>query len=360
MQPLAPNSTIGILGGGQLARMMALAASNLGFRVHIYAPEKDSPAFDVTRYSTCAAYDDELQLAKFAAVVDVITYEFENIPLSTVEFLDALTPVHPKPSALKIAQDRILEKTFAQTQGLTPPKFAAINTANDFAPALSQVGLPAVLKTTRFGYDGKGQRKINVAEDLATAFAALNNVPCILEAFIPFEAEVSMIAARDMNGHVKCYDLVENIHEHHILARSIVPSQYAQALEKLAQKAAEDLLHGFNYVGIMAIEFFAVRGNNNALSLYFNEIAPRVHNSGHWTQTATLTCQFEQHMRAIAGWPLGDTTRFAAIEMHNILGATAQDSQKFAALPNTKLTLYGKTKAVEGRKMGHFTTLINK
>lgn len=355
MAALPPLSTIGILGGGQLGRMLALAAANLGFRVHIYAPEADSPAFDVTRFSTCAAYDDFAALEVFAKACDVITYEFENIPLATVEFLEGLKPVFPRAAALKVAQDRLQEKAFAQNFGLNVPPFAAVLCDDDFAPALADVTLPAVLKTARMGYDGKGQRKISTASDLATVFAELGSVACILEQFVNFEAEISIIAARGQNGDIQVYDLVENVHEHHILARSIVPSRYAEALTERARTYAQDLLNGLDYVGVLAMEFFVVRDENNTLTLYFNEMAPRVHNSGHWTMTATHTCQFEQHIRAIAGWPLGSTRRHAALEMHNILGDESGNWAQYAAERTTKLTLYGKTEAKAGRKMGHLT-----
>ncbi len=353
MDALKPLSTIGILGGGQLGRMLALAASNLGFRVHIYAPEADSPAYDVTRFFTCAAYDDQTALAEFAATCDVITFEFENIPLSTIEFLETLAPVHPNSAALRVAQDRLNEKNFAQQHGLNVGAFAAISHPSDFAPALQAIGAPAVLKTVRMGYDGKGQQIIRSADDAPAAWAHLGNVACIYEQFINFEAEVSIIAARGHNGSVAIYDLVENIHEHHILARSIVPTHYGAELHAQAAGYATRVLEQLNYVGVLAIEFFVVRTADDTLNLYFNEMAPRVHNSAHWTQLATHTCQFEQHIRAVAGWPLGATTRFAPVELRNILGDDIENFATDAAAPNAKLVLYGKSDVKAGRKMGH-------
>lgn len=348
---LPPGSTIGILGGGQLGRMLALAAARLGLRSHIYCPDPASPAFDVTPYKTVAAYDDQAALAGFASQVDVITYEFENVPAATAEFLAALKPLRPGANALAISQDRLAEKTFLQARNIAVAPFAPVHSQADLDAALVRLGTPAVLKTTRMGYDGKGQRVIRSLEEAASAFEALNPKPLVLEAFIPFEREISVVVARGLSGDVRDFDAAENIHRNHILKTSTVPAGIGPALAMHASRAAKAIVIALNYVGVLGVEFFVVN-QGGRMSLLVNEIAPRVHNSGHWTEAVCVTDQFEQHIRAVAGWPLGDATRLADVVMENLIG----DEAEIGPTPlgtGAQLHLYGKTEARAGRKMGH-------
>lgn len=348
---LRPGSTIGILGGGQLGRMLALAAARLGLRSHIYCPDPASPAFDVTPYKTLAAYDDRAALTAFASQVDVVTYEFENVPAATAEFLAALKPLRPGANALAISQDRLAEKTFLQARNIAVAPFAPVHSQADLDAALVRLGTPAVLKTTRMGYDGKGQRVIRRLEEAASAFEALNPKPLVLEAFIPFEREISVVVARGLSGEVRDFDAAENIHRNHILKTSTVPAGIGQALAMHASRAAKAIVIALNYVGVLGVEFFVVN-QGGRMSLLVNEIAPRVHNSGHWTEAVCVTDQFEQHIRAVAGWPLGDVTRLADVVMENLIG----DEAEVGPTPlgaGAQLHLYGKTEARAGRKMGH-------
>ncbi|MFO1035122.1 MAG: 5-(carboxyamino)imidazole ribonucleotide synthase, partial [Hyphomicrobiales bacterium] len=315
MAALPPGSTIGILGGGQLARMLALAAARLGLKCHIYAPEADSPAFAVAAAHTVAAYDDAAALTDFARAVAAVTYEFENVPVAAVQLLEGLIPVRPGSKALAVAQDRLKEKSLARQLGAMTAQFAPVTTAEDMAAAVKLVGLPAILKTTRMGYDGKGQAKINGPEDVAAGFAAMKGAAAILESFVRFEREISVIAARGADGQVAVYDVVENVHRNHILHTSTVPAQVSAELAAEAVYVAQRFLEALDYVGVLGVEFFA-----DGDLLYVNEIAPRVHNSGHWTMDACLVSQFEQHMRAVAGWPLGATRRHSNVVMTNLLG----------------------------------------
>jgi 5-(carboxyamino)imidazole ribonucleotide synthase len=352
MLALPPGATIGILGGGQLGRMLALAAAPLGFRCHIYALEAESPAFDVAAARTVAAFDDEDALKAFAAAVDVITYEFENVPFETASFLEARRPVRPGSKALRVAQDRLKEKTLARDLKVPVAPFAAIDSAGDFKAALKEVGLPAVLKTRRLGYDGKGQIKIKKAEDAEAAFAALKGVPCILEAFVEFTAEVSIIGARQGRQFV-VYDAVENVHKNHILHTSTVPAELSPRTSERTAHQVHDIAQALDYCGVLAAEFFVTEHEK----LLFNEIAPRVHNSGHWTMDACLVSQFEQHIRAICGWPLGTCSRHSDVVMTNLIGDEAAEWKKLASKPLTAVHLYGKSEARPGRKMGHINRL---
>jgi 5-(carboxyamino)imidazole ribonucleotide synthase len=347
---LKPGSVVGILGGGQLGRMLALAGHRLGVRSHIYCPDPHSPAFDVTPLRTVAAYDDEAALARFAAEVDVITYEFENVPARTAELLARLKPLRPGARALAVAQDRIAEKTFLTGVGVPVAPFAPVDSPATLAVALSSLGYPSVLKTTRLGYDGKGQRILRSAEDLDTAFAALEPKPLVLERFIPFEREISVIVARAVSGPVAAYDPAENLHQHHILKTSTVPATLSAASAAEAIGIATTIVNALEYVGVLGVEFFVLADG----ALLVNEIAPRVHNSGHWTEAVCITDQFEQHMRAVLGWPLGDPTRLADVVMENLVG------DEIAAIParlgaGQRPHAYGKTEARPGRKMGHIT-----
>lgn len=349
--------TIGILGGGQLGRMLAMAAARLGFRTHIYCPDPQSPAFDVTRWHTCAPYEDKVALAQFADAVDIITYEFENIPDETVDFLGARKPLHPSAKALRISQDRILEKTFlAELTSVAP--FRKVESREDLTAAIESIGLPAVLKTTRFGYDGKGQRIIRATEDADAAFAELSGQTLILESFIDFTHEISVIVARSLNGETAAYDPAENVHKNHILDTSTVPASISQETAARAHNLAIQIVGELDYVGVMGIEFF-ISQYKAMPKLLVNEIAPRVHNSGHWTEAVCVTDQFEQHIRAIAGLPLGDTSRLADVQMKNLIGADIENMLDGSARLRRPHD-YGKAEARPGRKMGHINRILGR
>jgi 5-(carboxyamino)imidazole ribonucleotide synthase len=352
---LAPGSTIGILGGGQLGRMLALAAAKLGLKSHIYCPDPQSPAFDVTPLKTVAAYDDVEALKAFAAQVDVITYEFENVPAATAEVLAGLKPLRPGASALAISQDRLAEKSFLASKNIPVAPYRAVHSLEDLQQAVSELGLPAVLKTTRLGYDGKGQRVLREAGDAEAAFAELQPHPLVLEGFVPFEKEISVVVARGLDGTVRAFDPAENVHRHHILHTSTVPASIAPGVEKHAQMLAKVIVVALDYVGVLGVEFFVVPGERQTLVV--NEIAPRVHNSGHWTEAVCLTDQFEQHIRAIAGWPLGDPRRMADVVMQNLVGDEV-DIVPDGIDGDTQPHLYGKAEARPGRKMGHINKIV--
>ncbi len=354
---LKPGATIGILGGGQLARMIALAAAPLGLKAHIYAPEAGNPAFDVASTCTQAAYDDLAALERFARSVDVVTYEFENVPVYTADFLAGHVPVHPGAKALGITQDRLEEKTFVSRLGIETAPFAAVNSVAELEQALEEIGRPAVLKTRRFGYDGKGQVIIREGDDLTAAFAAIGHQPAILEGFVPFECEVSVVAARTEDGRFAAYEVTQNEHRHHILYRSTVPAEVTPAVEAVSREIARRIGEALGYVGVFAVEMFLVVVDGTQ-GLIVNEIAPRVHNSGHWTLDGAVTSQFEQHVRAIAGWPLGAVERLGRVEMTNLIGDEADDWLAVLEEPGAHLHLYGKEEARPGRKMGHVTRIF--
>ncbi len=351
---LKPSATIGILGGGQLGRMLALAAARLGLRCHVYSPEKDSCAFDVVKTSTCAAYEDERALSRFAAAVDVVTYEFENVPAKTATLLGKRKQVAPDPKVLEITQDRLIEKNFIAELGIGTAPYAPVHSATQLADAIGKVGLPAVLKMRQFGYDGKGQAMIAKAGEPAAAWRHLRNVPCILEGFVAFEREVSVVAARGKDGQVECFDVTENEHRDHILKISRVPAKVPAPLAAEAQRIATRIAKAFDYVGVLAVEMFVVK-QGRARTLLVNEIAPRVHNSGHWTIDGASVSQFEQHIRAVAGWPLGKPLRLGKVEMTNLIGAEVNDASQWLTAPGASLHLYGKGEPRPGRKMGHAT-----
>ncbi|MEQ1652141.1 MAG: 5-(carboxyamino)imidazole ribonucleotide synthase [Hyphomicrobium sp.] len=361
MTALPPGSTIGILGGGQLGRMLALAASRLGLKSHIFAPETDSPAFDVAAARTIAAYDDEAALTAFAKAIDVATYEFENIPAKTVEFLNAFVPVRPGAKALACAQDRINEKTLARELGAMTADFATIDSLADLQAVLDGgFAIPSVLKTRRMGYDGKGQAKILKRADAADAWSAMRDQPSILESFVPFQFEVSVVAARGVDGEFRAFDVTENEHRNHILYRSLAPARISEKARDEAIAIARRIAERLDYAGVFAIEFFALT-SDVATTLYVNEMAPRVHNSGHWTQDGCETSQFEQHIRAVAGWPLGSTKMTSpGAEMINLIGDDILAWQQIAAAPGSYLHHYGKKDARPGRKMGHVNRRLAK
>jgi 5-(carboxyamino)imidazole ribonucleotide synthase len=351
-KPLQPGSTIGILGGGQLGRMLALAAAQLGMKCRIYAPTGDNPAFDVAANHTIAAYDDMNALKAFAGACDVITYEFENVPGDAAAYFEDAAVLAPGAKALKVSQDRALEKAFIRDLGIEVAPFAVIDSLNDLKTAVQTIGLPCVLKTRRFGYDGKGQVKITEAGDCPSAWDQIKAAPAVLEGFVHFHTEVSVIAARGWDGEVASYDLTENAHQNHILHTSTVPAHVPAGLDADAKAIAEKVVTALSYVGVMGVEMFVSCGR-----LIVNEIAPRVHNSGHWTMDACLVSQFEQHIRAICGWPLGDTFRHSDVVMQNLLGHEAERWKHHAGLSGTSIHLYGKAEARPGRKMGHINTL---
>jgi len=348
---------IGILGGGQLGRMLSLAASRLGMRTHIFCPDPNSPAFEVTPHRTVAEYDDEVALAAFADAVDAITYEFENVPAATAEFLAARKPLRPGANALAISQDRLAEKEFLASKNIPVAPYRAVKTLADLDTAIDSLGLPAVLKTTRLGYDGKGQRVIRQRDEAAAAFAELEPKPLVLEAFVPFDKEVSIVVARNMAGEVRAFDAAENVHRNHILHTSTVPANIPPGVEKHAAMLAKVIVVALDYIGVLGVEFFVIPGERPTLMV--NEIAPRVHNSGHWTEAVCLTDQFEQHIRAVLGWPLGDPARMADVVMENLVG------DEVGIVPagldgNTQPHLYGKTEVRVGRKMGHVNRITRR
>jgi 5-(carboxyamino)imidazole ribonucleotide synthase len=350
-----PGSTIGIVGGGQLGRMLAMAAAQLGYRCHIYAPNAGCVAAEVAADFSEGAFDDEDALAGFATAIDVATYEFENIAAAPLAALSARVKLHPSVEALSIAQDRLEEKTFIQRHGGQPAPFAAVADRASLETALAAIGAPAILKTRRFGYDGKGQARIDAPGGADAAWDAVRGAPCVLEGFVRFDAEFSILLCRNSGGEVAVWPAPRNRHEDGILAASTVPADQDLAVaiadgEALARRVADSL----DYVGVMAMEFFAVGG-----AAIFNEMAPRVHNSGHWTIEGARTSQFENHIRAICGLPLGATGLAAPrVEMRNLIGDEILDWREILADPDAHLHLYGKGEARPGRKMGHVTRLL--
>ncbi len=346
--PLPLGATIGILGGGQLGRMLSVAASRLGFKTHIFEPGANPPAGHVADQVTTAPYDDDTALTDFAGAVDVITYEFENIPTSALDTLERLRPIHPNRRALATSQDRLTEKEFLQSLGLNTAPFATVDTLDDLTTALETTGTPAILKTRRFGYDGKGQARIMTTGDAAKAHADMAGAPSLLEGFVDFSHEVSVIAARNQQGDIACYDPGQNVHVDGILRTTTVPATLTTAQTTDAVLLAARILNELDYVGVMGVELFVT-----PQGLIVNEFAPRVHNSGHWTQNGCAIDQFEQHIRAVAGWPLGDGKRHSDVTMENLIGDDMDTVPTLAAEPNTALHLYGKAETKPGRKMGH-------
>ncbi len=351
--PLQPGSTIGILGGGQLGRMLSVAAARLGFRTHIFDPGTNPPAADTAHSLTTAPYDDHAALTVFAQAVDVVTYEFENVPTAALDVIEAIIPIRPGRDALRISQDRLTEKTFLQDLGLRVAPFADVPDIGALDAAIARIGCPAILKTRRFGYDGKGQSRIMSPQDVNAAFADMADTPAILEGFVDFSLEVSVIAARGLGGDVACFDPGENIHRDGILHSTTVPSRLTTAQRTDAVLLAAKILNALEYIGVLGVELFVT-----SEGLIVNEIAPRVHNSGHWTQNGCAIDQFEQHIRAIIGWPLGDGSRHADIVMENIIGNDVDRLAEFASRPDTAIHLYGKADTKPGRKMGHVNRIM--
>ncbi|WP_072387443.1 5-(carboxyamino)imidazole ribonucleotide synthase [Hyphomicrobium sp. CS1BSMeth3] len=356
--PLAPHSVIGILGGGQLAKMLVQAAAELGFRSAVYSDDW-GPALDIAASHLIGPYDNLARLDEFARAVDVVTYEFENVPVIAAEHLARRVPVRPGPQALRVAQDRSTEKAFISDLGIPVAPFAAIRDAGDLAAASKTMAdwkVPGILKTSRLGYDGKGQAGVAGPDDLAAAFASLGSVPAVLERRIDFAFEISVLAVRALDGSLACYDAPRNTHEGGILRRSLVPSGVPAVIEAQACNVAGHIATALDYVGVLGVEMFYL-GEQSATPLLVNEIAPRVHNSGHWTMDACAVSQFENHIRAITGWPLGSTARHSDAEMRNLIGHDADDWPALAADRDLCLHLYGKREARPGRKMGHVTRL---
>lgn len=348
-EPLAPGATIGILGGGQLGRMLALAAAQLGLRCHIYDPAEAPCAAQVSDRVTRAGWGDAAALARFAGEVDVVTYEFENVGLAAIDALAAHVPVRPGRRALEVAQDRAAEKAFLSGIGLRVAPWAAVDDAGGLAHALREIGAPAILKTRRFGYDGKGQVRLGTGDAAEKAWREIDGEASVLEGFVAFEREISVIAARGLDGEVVAYDPGENVHRDGILHSTTVPAAVSAGIAQDAVLIAGRVLHALDYVGVIGVELFV-----SPDGLVVNEIAPRVHNSGHWTQDGCLIDQFEMHVRAIAGWPLGDGARHSDAVMTNLLG---EDCYLAAGLTGVGVHLYGKGAARQGRKMGHYTRL---
>ena len=356
-KPLKPGDTIGILGGGQLGRMLALAAARLGLKCQVFSPDPDSPAFDVVLNGTCAEYADVEALELFAADCDVITYEFENVPGATALVLASRRPVVPERRILETTQDRLTEKDFIAGLGIATALYADVTSAEGLRTAIARLGLPAVLKTRRFGYDGKGQIKLREGCDVAQVWDDLGTKAAILEGFVPFEREISVIAARGRDGQVECFDVTENEHRDHILRVSRAPAAIPDALAAQARAIAEKIAAALDYVGVLAVEMFVVPGVDGP-SLLVNEVAPRVHNSGHWTLDGASVSQFEQHIRAVAGWPLGKPVRLGdTVSMTNLIGDDILDHARWLQVPGATVHLYGKRRARPGRKMGHVTQI---
>mgnify|MGYP003700363577 CR=1 FL=1 len=345
-----PGSTIGILGGGQLGRMLALAAARLGYRCHVFEPGGACPAGDVARH-TAADWDDRGALEAFAGAVDVITLEFENVPVETVDFLSGLKPVRPSGDALRVAQDRAAEKRFLNEAGVETAPWAEIAHEEELVDALARIGRPAILKTARFGYDGKGQIVIREGDNPASAWAALDGRRAVLEGMVDFSLEVSVLAARTPDARIACYEPVENRHRDGILHKTIVPAPIDPDVAERAVETATKLVSAMNYVGLLAVEMF-VMPDGRVLA---NEIAPRPHNSGHWTIDGAVTSQFEQTVRAICGLPLGETGRIGSAEMTNLIGEEVEAWPQLLEEPGARLHLYGKAETRPGRKMGHVT-----
>ena len=356
-EPLPPGSVIGIVGGGQLGRMLSVAASRLGLKTHIFNDEPNAPAFDVAAASTVGAYNDASVLSGFADRVDVVTCEFENVPAEALHVAAEKASVFPPAKSFAVAQDRLTEKDFISGLDIPVAPYAKVDSLEDLQEGLSRVRTPALLKTRRFGYDGKGQIPIQALSEAESAFGKMDGAPCLLEGMVPFQREVSVIAVRSQDGETRFYDLVENVHQGGILATSRVPAAVSQSTVFEARQIAGRIAEALGHVGVLCVEMFQ---REETPSLVVNEIAPRVHNSGHWTLDACLVSQFENHIRAICGWPLGDVSRHSNAVMTNLIGEDVSAWRSLAAEPGAALHLYGKGEARPGRKMGHVTRVAPK
>lgn len=358
MKPLETGDTIGLVGGGQLARMLAIAASRLGFRTVVLEPQPDCPAAQTTNRQIVASYDDSDALDEMAACCNVITYEFENVSYDAMNRLAKKTIILPRPVALEVSQDRFAEKKFLNENGIKTAPWHLVDDRHTLIAGLEQLGGKGILKTRRFGYDGKGQVRLDQPnrEQIDKIYEDFSNTPTILEGVVPFIKEISVIAARDHNGNIRFYDCPENVHQNGILRTSTVPASVDKVVSDAAQIATTVILRELDYIGVIGVEFFVLEDG----SVLVNELAPRVHNSGHWTEAACLVSQFEQHIRAIAGLPLGGTERHSNCVMENLIGNDIDKLPKLLEEPQTLIHLYGKTEVRNGRKMGHATRLTGK
>ncbi|TDQ83238.1 5-(carboxyamino)imidazole ribonucleotide synthase [Dongia mobilis] len=352
-QVLAPGSVIGILGGGQLGRMSALAAARLGYKVHVFSPEIDGPAAQVAWKNTVAAYDDLAALEAFADAVDVVTFEFENIPAAAAEKLAARKPTRPAPRVLHITQERLREKRFLEGIGVPVTAFREVGSAAELPAAVKAIGTPSILKSASFGYDGKGQVRIDAGTDLDAAWTKMGGSVAILEGFVDFECEISVIVARNPQGDVALYEPARNHHKHHILDTSTVPAGIPLKIAHAAEAIARQIAGGIDLIGLLAVEMFVARDGR----VIVNELAPRPHNSGHWSLDGAVTSQFEQHVRAVCGLALGNPARHSDTVMTNLIGDEVETWPQLLADPDVKLHLYGKAEARPGRKMGHWNRL---
>lgn len=357
--PILPNSTIGVLGSGQLGRMFAIAARRMGYRVHTFSPGSDTPTGQVADYEVTAPYEDLDAVRAFARGIDVVTFEFENVPAATVEAVAEIVPVHPRGEVLYVTQNRRREKTFLAEHAFPVTPFRHIRTLEELTKAVAELGLPSILKTAGFGYDGKGQSRIKTADDIGPAFEKLCGNEAVLEAFVDFEKEVSVVGARDEEGNFAHYGVIENSHANHILDISFAPALLSEMVYKEAIEISRSVLETLDVVGVMCVEFFLTKDEK----LLINELAPRPHNSGHLTVDACVTSQFEQQLRAVCGLPLGSTEFFRPAAMANLLGDLWEKGEpnwiKAFEFPGIKLHLYGKAEARPGRKMGHLTALAD-
>lgn len=352
-EALVPGQVIGILGGGQLGRMLAMAAARLGLKVHIYEPGANPPAGEVSSAVTTAPYEDEVSLRAFAESCDVVTYEFENVPANALDLIESHVEIRPNRRALAVSQDRLTEKNFLAEIGLRPAPYANVTNEAEMAAAVEQIGIPSILKTRRLGYDGKGQARLRSIDDAADAFAAMAGADAVLEGFVEFECEISVIAARDQNGRTACFEPGENVHKDGILHTTTLPASIDEGMRNEAIQIAERILSELDYVGVLGVEMFVTRDG-----LVVNEIAPRVHNSGHWTEAGAVIDQFEQHIRAVAGWPMVDPIRHSDVTMMNLIGDDVERVPEFAKEDGARIHLYGKADVKPGRKMGHVTWVL--
>lgn len=356
-QSLPPGSTIAIFGGGQLGRMLAMAAARLGMRTRVFSDRPDDPAFDVSHQCHCGSFGDPQLIASFVDGADAVTYEFENVPLDAIDAVVALAPVRPGRRALAVTQDRLAERQFLERLSVPVATYQQVASLADLELAASRIGLPAILKTRRLGYDGKGQVRVEKAADLSEAWTTIAETPAILERLVLFERELSIVAVRSLSGEAVFYDLSENKHGNQILQCTQVPANASLQINELAQQIARKIVTELDYVGTIAIEFFLLSDENQGERLLVNEMAPRVHNSGHWTLDAAATDQFENHIRAICGWPPGATERLVDAKMINLIGKDVDAWATHARIPNACIHLYGKRNVREGRKMGHVTMI---
>lgn len=354
MTLIAPGGHIGILGDGQLGRMMALAAAEMGYFVHIFGQEENSPAAQVSHNSTIADYGDKSALEAFAKSVDVVTLEFENIPTETISFLEKIVPVRPNRQVLEVTQDRLLEKSFINNLGIGTAAFANVENIHELTNAAQHIGTPAILKTRRLGYDGKGQTRIDHASRIDAAWAEMKDAPSILEGFVNFKMEISVIVARGADGDIHTYMPVENRHKNHILDTTLAPAKISKKVAKRAEKIAQLIAAKIDLIGLLAVEMFVTSDDD----VLVNELAPRPHNSGHWTIEACATSQFHQIIRAVCGLPLGNPEHHSNATMRNLIGDDVDQWTDIMADTKNSLHLYGKVEAREGRKMGHVTKLF--